>query len=174
MTTGGIQSWMCMRLQLRWQICQAMDIIQCIINKYYIFWWVAQEMIQYTRIWEEKMSKTSKLWSTRQGREVWELFTGIDSSSCRFPFTEFFDSSCYGPHIWELCPWCNSSLPLLYLPPLYVILARNGNTSTSQHTTCPTPSTATGWQCPTSCPTHISSNRKWHAQSDQVPQKWWS
>ena len=27
--------------------------------------------------------------------EAWELVTGIGSSSCQFPFTEFFDSSCY-------------------------------------------------------------------------------
>ena len=42
---------------------------------------------------------------TGQGGEAWELVTGIGSSSCQFPFTEFlkdsiplsdfFDSSCY-------------------------------------------------------------------------------
>ena len=47
------------------------------------------------RLWQEKKSKMSKLRSTRQGGEAWELFTGIGSGCCRFPFTEFFDSSCY-------------------------------------------------------------------------------
>ena len=37
----------------------------------------------------------SKMQRTRQGGEVWELLTGIGSGCCQFPFTEFFDSSCY-------------------------------------------------------------------------------
>ena len=37
----------------------------------------------------------SKMQRTRQGGEAWELFTGIGSDCCQFPFTEFFDSSCY-------------------------------------------------------------------------------
>ena len=32
---------------------------------------------------------------TRQGGEAWELVTGMGSSCCQLPFTEFFDSSCY-------------------------------------------------------------------------------
>ena len=39
--------------------------------------------------------RSQKCQRTRQGREVWELVTGIGSSCFQFPFTEFFDSSCY-------------------------------------------------------------------------------
>ena len=51
------------------------------------------------RLWQEKKSKMLKMQRTRQGGKVWELFTGIGSSCCQFPFTEFFDSSCYGPQV---------------------------------------------------------------------------
>ena len=37
----------------------------------------------------------SKMRRARQGGEAWELVTGIGSGCCQFPFTDFFDSSCY-------------------------------------------------------------------------------
>ena len=58
-------------------------------------------MMQYTMLWDGKMSKTSKILSTQQARGLWELFTKLrqipiieNLAAARFSIFGIIPSSC--------------------------------------------------------------------------------